>query len=257
MTDAVPELIGTGPRMRAVFDRIAQIAACGAHVLITGESGTGKQTLARAIHAASVARRPGPFVPFHCGALLPTLVESELFSHVKYTFARPGQPQIRPGAFEKARGGTLLLNLVEEVPFPLQTHLLYALRNQRIRRVGGDEVGIDVRVIAETCCDLTARVREGVFRDDLYYRLSVVHLHLPPLRERSEDIPRLAIRFAAEHTRPGGAPLVIGQEALQALVGYAWPGNVRELKNVIERGWLLARGGVIRPADLPASITGT
>jgi DNA-binding NtrC family response regulator len=253
MTTAAPELIGTGPRMRSVLELIAPLAACGAHVLITGESGTGKQTLARAIHSASAARRPGPFVAVHCGALPAALLESELFGHVKYGFYPPG-PQIRPGAFEKARGGTLFLSAVEEVPFPLQVALLRALQEQRIHQVGGEEVGVDVRVIASTACDLDARVREGAFRSDLYSRLGVVHLVLPPLRERRADIPLLAARFTAEYAQPGRAPLVIDQEALQALVGYTWPGNIRELQSVIDQAFFLARGGVIGRAQLPPEV---
>jgi transcriptional regulator with GAF, ATPase, and Fis domain len=212
--------------------------------LIGGETGTGKDVLARSVHAAS-KRRAGPLVAVDCGALVGSLIESELFGHEKGAFT--GAVERRKGAFELAQGGTLFLDEVGELPLELQPKLLRALETRRIRRVGGGvEIAVDIRVIAASNRNLLMEVQRGKFRQDLYFRLAVVPIHLPPLRQRRSDIAALAdhllARICAEHD-PAAPPLKLEPQAMQALAAHDWPGNVRELRNVLERAALLAGSG--------------
>ena len=246
-------MIGKTPEMESVFETVVQIAPTRATVLIEGESGTGKELIARAIHASS-PRRDGPFVPVHCAALAESLLESELFGHEKGAFT--GASRRRIGRFETADGGTLFLDEVSEIRPETQAKLLRVLEEHRFERVGGSEtMGVDVRLVAATNRDLQALVEEGRFRDDLYYRLNVVSLVLPPLRERRDDIPLLARSFVQELSEENGkdvrsiSPAVIG-----AFRAYDWPGNVRELRNVVESMVVLSRGASLEEKDLPPDL---
>ncbi len=244
--------VGRSEAMLAVFKTAARVAASDATVLILGESGTGKELVASAIHAAS-PRAAGPFVPVDCGAIAEGVLESELFGHVRGAFT--GAQQARRGLFEESRGGTLFLDEIGDVGPGLQARLLRALQEGTIRRVGANEpIPVDSRVVAATNRDLEAAVKAGRFREDLYYRLNVVMLRIPPLRERREDVPLLAEHFAAKHGRGEGA--AVSPEARELLVAYEWPGNVRELENVIARALALNPSGVVVPADLPERIRG-
>jgi DNA-binding NtrC family response regulator len=250
MSEGAPTLIGTGPRMRAVFDLIASCAECDAPVLIVGESGAGKEVVARAIHAASAPRRSGPFCAMHC-ALPLILIDSELFGHVKGGGMFRADPVVRPGLFEKARGGTLFLNVIEALPLPAQARVVHALQRRQITRVGDTAViDVDVRLIASALEDLNALVRDGQFRAELFCWRHVIRIDLPPLRERSEDVPLLAARFAHEFTGEGKTPFAFDSDALQAMCEYDWPGNVRQLRNHVERACLLCEGGTIRREDV-------
>jgi DNA-binding NtrC family response regulator len=246
-------IVGRTEAIREVLDRIHLIAPVNSTVLITGESGTGKELAARAIHSLS-PRHMRPFIAMNCAAVPETLLESELFGHEKGAFT--GATSRRRGMFELADGGTLLLDEIGEMPLPLQTRFLRVLETRRFMRVGGDtEIQVDVRVIAATNQDLRQAVSRGRFRRDLYYRLNVLHLELPPLRDRKPDIPilvRYFIRDVSEtHDREfkGLAP-----EAMRILLEYDWPGNVRELRNLVESMVVLAPGSVIRAADIPPEI---
>jgi DNA-binding NtrC family response regulator len=242
-------LLSQHPRMHEVFDQIAAFGKVDATVLIEGESGTGKQQVARAIHQAS-AQRPGPFVNMHCGALPENLLESELFGHVKGVFARP-EPVFRPGVFEKAHGGTLLLRHVENLPLGVQARLLRVLDERRLVRVGDVRVvEVDVRVIA-SASGLKLLADEGAFRLDLLCRLGVLRLRLPPLRDRPEDVVLLARHFARQYSDPAGPPAEFSPAAMEALLNCSWPGNARQLENVVERACFLVKGGLIRPEHLP------
>ena len=246
-------IIGTSPAMQEVFQTIRQVAPTRATVLIQGESGTGKELVARALHQCS-PRAQGPFVPVHCAALAPTLLESELFGHEKGAFT--GAVERRRGRFELADGGTLFLDEVGEIDPALQVKILRVLEERKFERVGGTEtVEVDVRLVAATNRDLKKRVEEGAFREDLFYRLYVVNLTLPPLRERDGDIVLLAQHYlktlAAEN---GKAVMGITPEAMDALTAHAWPGNVRELRNVIERMVVLGHGDRLGVRDLPAAL---
>ena len=246
-------IIGTSPAMQEVFETIRQAAPTRATVLIQGESGTGKELVARALHQCS-PRRDGPFIPVHCAALAPTLLESELFGHEKGAFT--GATERRRGRFELADGGTLFLDEIGEIDPALQVKILRVLEERKFERVGGTEtIHVDVRLVAATNRDLRARVAEGTFREDLFYRLHVVNLTLPPLRERTGDVVLLAQHYlktlAAEN---GKKPPAISPEAMDVLQAYAWPGNVRELRNVIERLVVLGTGGRLTVADLPAAV---
>ena len=233
-------LIGNSPPMQELYKLIGRVADSDALVLITGESGTGKELVARAIYSHS-PRKESIFLPVNCAAIPETLLESELFGHEKGAFS--GAFERRIGKFEQARNGTLLLDEIGELSLVTQGKLLRVLQDKTFQRVGGKEmIHTDVRVIAATNCDLAAAVREGKFREDLYYRLQVVMIHLPPLRERRSDIPMLARYFAR---RAGFETLPISQEAAEFLSSYAWPGNVRELENAVQRALLLCRGSVI------------
>jgi DNA-binding NtrC family response regulator len=240
------DLVSRSPRMHEVFELIRNVASLRSTVLVQGESGTGKEMVARALHAAG-DRKDGPFVAVPCAALSETLLESELFGHEKGAFT--GATERRKGKFELADGGTLLLDEIGDVTPRLQAELLRVLQERTFFRVGGTEdVKVDVRVVAATHRDLRAAVRAGTFREDLFYRLDVIHLGLPPLRERMEDLPELVRLFvqraAAEQGRP--APEV-SEEATRRLMAHTWPGNVRELENAVERAMATTSGATIGP----------
>jgi two-component system response regulator AtoC len=251
--DAFHALVGSSPRMREVYRLLEKAAAVDATVLLTGETGTGKELAARAIHAQS-ARSARRFVAVNCGALPGELVESELFGHARGAFT--GAAGAKAGLFEEAQGGTIFLDEVGELPLPAQVKLNRAIQEKEVRRVGDTQpVAVDVRVIAATHRDLREEVKAGRFREDLFYRLHVFTVTLPPLRERAEDVPLLAVHFLGKHARAlrrtlrGFAP-----EAMRRLTAHAWPGNVRELENVIERAVAVAGGDVIGPDDLPPEL---
>jgi DNA-binding NtrC family response regulator len=246
-------IVGETDAMEEVLERVVQIAPVASTVLILGESGTGKELVARGIHALS-PRRHRPFIAVNVAALPETLLESELFGHEKGAFT--GASDRRKGFFELANGGTIFLDEMGEMPLSTQTKLLRVLEEREFRRVGGEEsIRVDVRVVAATNRDLREQVLTGAFRRDLYHRLNILRIDLPPLRARRDDIPRLIdgfIRqFSAQHDRPF---VGIEPEALRILVDYDWPGNVRELRNLVESMVVLAPGRVIRPEDIPAEV---
>ena len=241
------------PKMFDIFELIGHISETTTTVLIEGETGTGKEQVARAIHQASAKHRPGPFVAVHCAALPETLLESELFGHEKGAFT--GAAAQRKGRFELAHGGTLFLDEVGDIPIAMQVKLLRVLQERRFERVGGNQgIEVDVRVIAATNRNLEGLVKEGKLREDLYYRLNVVKIDLPPLRQRPEDIPLLATYFAQKYSRAGHNPHLISEQAMELLLGHSWPGNIRQLENAMERACVTARAGVIRPENLPADL---
>ena len=245
------ELVGRSPAILEVYKQVARAATTKVPVLITGETGTGKEQVARSLHQRSPRAR-ARFVAVDCGAIAESLMESELFGHAKGAFT--GATGGRRGLFEEATGGTLFLDEIGDVGPKIQSQLLRVLQEGEIRRVGeSTPVPVDVRVVAATNKDLKAMVGEGRFREDLLYRLDVVHLHLPPLRERREDIPALVEHFAALHGRGGTRP-VVTEEAMARLAAYDWPGNVRQLENVVARALALNMTGVLTPADFPAPI---
>src|SRR5919198_48500 len=245
-------VVGRSEAMLQVYKTAARVAMTDATVLIQGESGTGKELVARAIHGAS-PRSNRPFVAVDCGAIAEGVLESELFGHARGAFT--GAQAMRRGLFEEANQGTLFLDEIGDVGPNLQARLLRALQEGTIRRVGTNEtIAVDVRVVAATNKDLAQAVKDARFREDLFYRLNVVTIRIPPLRERREDIPLLAEHFAAKHGRAEGA--AISPAARDLLVAYAWPGNVRELENVVARGLALNPSGVIMPEDLPDQIRG-
>jgi two-component system, NtrC family, response regulator AtoC len=245
------ELVGRSAGLLEVYKQVARAASTNVPVLITGETGTGKEQVARSLHQRSL-RSAGPFVPVDCGAISESLMESELFGHAKGAFT--GAAGFRRGLFEEATGGTLFLDEIGDVGPKIQSQLLRALQEGTIRRVGeSTAVRVDVRVVAATNKDLRQLVKEGRFREDLLYRLDVVHLHLPPLRERRSDIPALVEHFAALHARGGVRP-VVTEEAKARLQAYDWPGNVRQLENVVARALALNVLGVLGPQDFPAPI---
>ncbi len=244
-------VVGRSEAMLQIYKTAARVAATDATVLILGESGTGKELVARAIHQAS-PRAAGPFVAVDCGAIAEGVLESELFGHARGAFT--GAQAARRGLFEEASQGTLFLDEIGDVGPNLQARLLRALQEGTIRRVGTNEpVAVDVRVVAATNRDLAQAVREGRFREDLWFRLNVVTIQIPPLRERREDIPLLAEHFARKHGRPDGAAAV-SEGARELLAAYAWPGNVRELENVVARALALNPSGVVLPEDLPEHV---
>ncbi len=245
------QLVGRSAALLEVYKQVARAAPSSVPVLITGETGTGKEQVARALHQRS-ARAAGPFIPVDCGAIAESLMESELFGHARGAFT--GATGARRGLFEEANGGTLFLDEIGDVGPKIQAQLLRALQEGEIRRVGESAaVKVDVRVVAATNKDLSQLAKEGKFREDLLYRLDVVHLHLPPLRERREDIPLLVEHFAFQHAR-GGARPVVTKEALERLMTYDWPGNVRQLENLVARALALNATGVVGPGDFPAPI---
>ncbi|HKY38325.1 MAG TPA: sigma-54 dependent transcriptional regulator [Polyangiaceae bacterium] len=252
---ASAEVLGKSVAMRKVLELATRVATAKTTVLITGESGTGKERVARAIHERS-ERASGPFLVVNCGALPEALMESELFGHEKGAFT--GAATKHAGLFREADGGTVLLDEVGELPLNLQVKLLRVLQEKSVRPVGAaHEVPVDVRVLAATNRDVEAGVASGKFRQDLYYRLNVIRLTLPPLRERAEDIPLLAERFIARFAAEMGKDVVgLTPDGLRALTGHAFPGNVRELENVIERAVALSGSRVIGLGDLPESISG-
>ncbi|HET9529747.1 MAG TPA: sigma-54 dependent transcriptional regulator [Blastocatellia bacterium] len=250
---STPErIIGASRPMREMFDMIRRSARSASTVLITGESGTGKELVARALH--DMSERKGAFVPVNCAAIPAELMEAELFGHTGGAFT--GARQARAGLFEAADGGTLFLDEVGEMPPAVQPKFLRALQEGAVRRVGADrERQVNVRVVAATNRDLEEDVRQGRFREDLFWRLNVIHLNVPSLRDRAFDIPLLAEHFIARASEAmGSPPLDVSREALALLTAYSWPGNVRELQNAIERAVALAQGAVLTPDDLPERV---
>ena len=244
------ELTGASAPMQEVFSLVRQVAPSRAAVLVSGESGTGKELVARAVHQLS-PRRDGPFVAVNCAALPETLIESELFGHEKGAFT--GAVERRAGCFELAQAGTLLLDEIGDMPFATQAKLLRVLEDSRIRRLGGkEEILVDVRVVASTNKQLEECIKKGTFREDLYYRLHVFPVHLPPLRERKSDIPALCAALLKDLNRKHDCRVTeVDEEVLSIFAGYHWPGNVRELRNVLERAVILAGEGPILRAHLP------
>ncbi len=246
-------MVSKSPKLRKVFKLIEQIGPVGSTVLIQGETGTGKELVARAIHAADT-RRAGPFVALNCAVLNDSLLESELFGHERGAFT--GAERRKIGRFELADGGTLLLDEAGDIPPSLQVKLLRVLQTGQFERVGGTEtVQVDVRIIAASHKILEDEVRKGRFRADLFYRLNVIRIDLPPLRERVEDIPLLAMHFLQQQRSRTGAELTeIATDAMQALLRHPWPGNIRELENAIKAGVAFADGSILRHDDLPESV---
>ncbi len=251
--DALGEIIGTSGAMRAVFRLVEGVASASSTVLVLGESGTGKELVARAIHRKS-ARASKPFVAVNCSSIPDTLIESELFGHAKGAFT--GASASRAGLFELADKGTLFLDEVGDLSLAAQVKVLRALQEGEIKRVGSNETRVvDVRVIAATNVDLAEKIAAGRFREDLYYRLNVININLPPLRERRDDVPLLAQHFLRKFARKTGKRIErFSPESLSVLSGYGWPGNVRQLENAIERAVVLATGDEITPGDLPDAL---
>lgn len=251
----VPEFIGSSTPIQRILDMVPRVASTPSTVLITGESGTGKELLARAIHATS-ANADGPFLSVNCGALPEGLLESELFGHVRGAFT--GAVRDHAGLFVDAGGGSLLLDEVGELTPPMQAKLLRVLQEHRVRPVGGTrEIEFDVRVLAATNRDLLADVEEGTFREDLFYRLNVLHLHLPPLSQRADDLPELALHFVQRTcSRFGIEEKRLAPDAVRVLQAYTWPGNVRELENIIERTVALETSELISSGSLPEHLRG-
>jgi DNA-binding NtrC family response regulator len=248
-------VLSRSPKMHDVFELVGHVAETDSTVLIIGETGSGKEQVALALHEASGARRPGQFVPVNCAAFPETLLESELFGHEKGAFT--GAAGQRVGRFEQANGGTIFLDEVGDIPPAMQIKLLRVLQERRFERLGGsDPISVDVRVVAATHRDLEKLVAEGKFRDDLYYRLNVVRIDLPPLRDRPEDIPVLVQHFCGQFARPGKPACEVSPEAMEVLLRCPWPGNVRQLENAVERACVTARDGVIRPHNLPPDVAG-
>jgi two-component system response regulator PilR (NtrC family) len=246
-------LVARSGKMKSIMETVAQIAPTGSTVLLTGESGTGKELIARAIHHNST-RRERAFVSINCGALPDELLESELFGHVRGSFT--GAVSSKKGFFEVADGGTIFLDEIGDTSPAMQIKLLRALQEKRIRRVGGtEEIAVDSRVIAATNQNLEALVREKRFREDLFYRIKVIPINLPPLRDRPEDIPHLAFHFFDKYKQEMGKKLSgVSDEAMEALVSYDWPGNIRELQNLMERAVALESSSVVRMESLPLEI---
>jgi len=252
-TPTFTELVGESAPMKELYDLLARVAASDASVLVTGESGTGKELVARALHRAG-SRRDGPFIAINCAALPEPLLESELFGHVRGAFTDARADRV--GLLVQASGGTLLFDEIGELPATLQPKLLRALQERRVRPVGGTrEEPFDARIIAATNRDLETMVEDGSFREDLFFRINVIHVAVPPLRERGNDVLVLAQRFLEHEAKRAGKPLVgIGPEVAERLLQYDWPGNVRELHNCIERAVALARYDRITVDDLPERI---
>lgn len=250
---SVTNIIGTSAKMNAIFQMIETVAEVQSTVVVTGESGTGKELVARAIHDLS-PRAEKPFISINCGAFTETLLESELFGYVKGAFT--GANANRKGLFEAANGGTIFLDEIGEMSSSMQVKLLRVLQERRVRPVGAhEELPVDARVIAATNRDLKKMTGDGTFREDLFYRISVIPIHLPPLRERSEDIPELITHFIKKFCDQAGKDLRMSPKTAQLLENYAWHGNVRELEHTIERAVALERSTEIQPEQLPDHIT--
>lgn len=245
-------LIGTSEKMQRVYKIIEKVSQHDYPVLILGESGTGKELVARSIHFSG-PRKDRPFVPVDCSAITPTLIESELFGHVKGAFT--GAMQAKQGLLEAAQGGTLFLDEIGEMPVDLQAKLLRALQEREVKPVGATERRqINVRIVAATNRDLEAAIKGGAFRQDLYFRLNVVQLKLPPLRERKRDIPLLVTSFLERFSDKTGEVRLLSEDTMQRLLAYDWPGNVRELENAIERALAMGSGPIVHVADLPSDL---
>ncbi len=251
----LPNIVGESPELQAVFDVVKRAAPTKATVLILGESGTGKELIAQAVHEES-PRKDRPFVKVNCAALSETLLESELFGHERGAFT--GAVARREGRFELADGGTLFLDEIGDVPLSVQVKLLRVLQQRELERVGGTQtVKVDVRLVAATNKDLAAEVKAGRFREDLFYRLNVVAVTLPPLRARKGDVPALVDHFIGKYASAYGKALSgLAPGTLNALLAHDWPGNVRELENVVERAVVLASGSALTADDLPATLKG-
>jgi DNA-binding NtrC family response regulator len=245
-------LIGVSERMQRVYKIMQKVSQHEYPVLILGESGTGKELVAKSIHFSG-PRKDRPFAPVDCSALVPTLIESELFGYVKGAFT--GAQHGKQGLLEAAQGGTLFLDEIGDMPVDLQAKLLRALQEREVKPVGSTERRrIDVRIIAATHRDLESAIKSGTFRQDLYFRLNVVQVKLPPLRERKSDIPLLVTSFLDKFSDPQQPPRTISEDAMRQLIGYDWPGNVRELENAIERAVALGSGPIVHVADLPSNL---
>jgi DNA-binding NtrC family response regulator len=249
----IPSIIGSHPKMKEVFRIVNKIAATSSTVLIYGESGTGKELVAKAIHDGS-PRHDKPFFAINCAAIPDTLMESELFGHEKGSFTGANTREI--GLFEAANTGTIFLDEIGEMNTAMQAKLLRAIQEREIRRVGGKtSVPVDVRIISATNKDLEQEIRKGLFREDLFYRLNVIRINLPPLRERGSDIIALADYFVRKYAAASGVQVKgISRPAMKLLMDYSWPGNVRQLESMIERGVLMTESDHIQPEDLPAEI---
>jgi len=250
----IPNMQGEHPKMKEVFRIVAKIAPSNSTVLIVGESGTGKELIARAIHEGS-PRRDKPFIAINCAAIPETLIESELFGHEKGSFTGADAREI--GIFEAADGGTVFLDEIGEMNVAMQAKLLRAIQEKEIRRVGGKvNIGLDVRLVSATNKELEQEIKRGTFREDLFYRLNVIRVNLPPLRERGSDIKALAEFFLEKYSKAAGITMDgISKQTLKLLMNYRWPGNVRQLESVIERSVLMAESNYIEPDDLPTEIT--
>jgi two-component system response regulator AtoC len=247
-------VLSKNAEMHQAFELISRVAQTTTTVLIEGETGTGKEQVARAIHNSSPVRT-GPMIAVNCAALPENLLESELFGHEKGAFTSAMQKRV--GRFELANGGTIFLDEIGDVPPAMQAKLLRVLQERRFERVGGSEsIEVDVRVIAATNRSLLKLVHQAKFREDLYYRLNVVKITLPPLRDRQEDIPLLAMHFTQKYARPGEQPKQIAPQAMELLVQHRWPGNIRELENAIERACVTSQDNFIRPENLPPDLAG-
>ncbi len=252
-THSIPNIIGSHPKMKEVFRIIQKISATNSTILIYGESGTGKELVARAVHEGS-QRKDQPFFAINCAAIPDSLMESELFGHEKGSFT--GAEKRELGIFEAADGGTVFLDEIGELNTAMQAKLLRAIQEKEIRRVGGKiNIPIDVRIVSATNKDLETEIKKGNFREDLFYRLNVIRINLPPLRERGSDIATLAEFFIKKYGDQNPTPVKgIAKPALKLLMDYSWPGNVRQLESVIERGVLMTESEFIQPEDLPAEI---
>ena len=254
LADSSPdELVGHSPALKEIIELISRVSGTDANILITGESGTGKELVAQAIHRRS-ARKSRPFIPIDCAALPENLLESELFGYEKGAFS--GATGSKPGLFESAEGGTLFLDEIGEMPLAMQAKLLRAIQERQVRRLGSTKlISIDVRILSATNRDLKKRAAGGAFRDDLFYRLNVIRLHVPPLRERKGDIPLLVQHFIGKYSKAHGKNVSrISSEAMSVLEMYAWPGNIRELQNIMERAVVLSQGAQIGRPDLPSEM---
>jgi two-component system, NtrC family, response regulator AtoC len=251
----LPNIVAADPKMAAVLGMVERVADSAATVLITGESGTGKDLLARALHFSS-PRRDGPFVVINCAAIPDNLIESELFGYARGAFTDARQP--KTGLFISARGGTLFLDEIGEMPMPLQSKLLRAIEDKRVRPVGAtEEIAVDVRIVAATNANLEKAIENGRFRSDLYYRTATVTLAVPPLRERPADIPLLIRHFLSRASAEAARPVPgIDPQAMARLLRYPWPGNARELQNAIQRGVILARNNILTIMELPPKVAG-